>query len=87
MADWAKQPLHLVRTAIPRPLGQRPAVLTREIAQHALDVLARLQPRLPTGEHLGQPAQQFLPVGPRHLGSLYHHRHGRLVFFLIHNHE
>jgi hypothetical protein len=28
-----EQPLHLVRRAVPRPLGQRPAVLARDLAQ------------------------------------------------------
>jgi hypothetical protein len=82
-----EQTLHLVRGTVPGRLGQGPAVLAGQVAHQPGDVLASLQAGLAAGEHLPDPAQQFLASFGRQLGGLYHQGGGCLVTFLIHSLE
>src|SRR5690349_21360751 len=79
-----EQPLHPVRGGVPGVLGNRPAVLARQIAHQPDDVLAGLLPRLDPGEAVAQPSVELAQVllGQR---GLYHGRYGRLMIFLPHN--
>src|SRR6266545_4235415 len=81
-----EQPLRLVRTGITGPLRDLPPVLARHLSSQRTYVLARLQPRLPPGEHRPDTPQQLVLVLPGQLTGGYHARGGRLVFSLIHNH-
>ena len=81
-----EQPLSPIRGGIPGPLRDLPPVLARHLRGQRADVLARLHPRLPPGEHRSDPHHQLIPVLPGRLTGRYHARGGRLVFSLIHNH-
>jgi hypothetical protein len=66
----SQQPLHPVRRGVSGPLGQRPAVLPRQVADQPGDVLAGLAARLHPGKTARQPARQQLvqvPAGQRGL--------------------
>jgi hypothetical protein len=81
----AEQPLHPVRRPVPGPLGQRPAVTSRQIAHQRGGVLARLQPRLHPSETRTQQFQQLstfpltqasaYPGGSSRLRSCCPHKH------------
>ena len=55
-----QQPLHPVRRGVPGLLGQRPAILAREVTEQPGDVLAGLPPRLDPRETARQPAHHQL---------------------------
>jgi hypothetical protein len=75
-----QQPLHPVRGGVPGVLGQRPAVLARQITEQPADVFAGLGERLDPTEVHTQAAHQLSQFLTDPLG-LYHGRSGHLVIF------
>jgi len=64
-----QQPLHFVWGRVPGLLGQRPAVLARQVADQPGDVLAGLAARLDPGKAARQAPHQLIqiPAGQRGL--------------------
>ena len=60
----AEQPLHPVRRPVPGPLGQRPAITSRQITHQRSGVLAGLQPRLHPRETRTHQFQQLIAFPP-----------------------
>ena len=60
-----QQPLHPVRRAVSRMLGDRPPVPPRQLADQRRHVLARLLPRLRPGKARPQPSYQLSPFPDR----------------------
>ena len=65
----AEQPLHPIRSPVPGPLGQRPAVTSGQVAHQRGGVLARLQPRFYPGETRAQQFQQLSAFPPAEPGA------------------